>query len=86
MQLRDLIPRGLPLAGESYLRLQRHAHDGLPAGGPRLTVINTDTRKASTVGITLAKKDNSYAACPGPLDLATFNAHGVALRAGKGGT
>jgi hypothetical protein len=57
-----------------------------PAGGPRLSMINTETRKATPIGITLAKKaDKIYSACPGPLDLTTFNAHGVAIRAGKGG-
>jgi len=59
---------------------------GLKAGPNSLALIDTRSRTAAVLPIEMAPKpDAPYAACPGPVDLAQFSAHGLALRPGAGG-
>ena len=55
---------------------------GLKAGANSFTLVDTRSRTAQVLPIELPKRPEApYGACPGPVDLAQFSPHGIALGA-----
>ena len=58
---------------------------GAGSSAGRLYLIDADAKTSKPVTPVIGKARAPYTACPSPLDLSKFAAHGLALQAGKGG-
>ena len=58
---------------------------GLKVGPDSLMLLDADTHAVRALPQDAPKFDPVYKACPGPIDMAQFSPHGIALRAGADG-